>query len=151
MFQVIPPPHDLSDVIDKSPSYISATTQSIELVYYVDDVSEWFRDGLNFAYMTWGLAASMTQTEYLPGDTQVLALIASHNNDGFGIMVWMSNGIVSDTSWKCTDVTPADDSWMYIGFDDSSWPHAVVITEHYTSVTQNYVNGHTGVDNIMTS
>ena len=36
----------------------------------------------------------------------------------------MSNGVVSDTSWRCTDDQPAGDAWKSAGFDDSGWSAA---------------------------
>ena len=41
-----------------------------------------------------------------------------------GLMVYISTGIVSDTSWKC--VSDLDYSnWTSPGFDDSQWPAAI--------------------------
>lgn len=60
-------------------------------------------------------------------NAQVIAIEGQTDDDTkAGIIVSTNDDfIVTDTSWKCTNVK--DDGWVDIDFDDSAWPSAVEV------------------------
>ena len=53
---------------------------------------------------------------------------------GFGVMLWMSNGYVTDTSWKCINAQSiSGDAWRLAGYDDSAWPAALMTGDSTTA------------------
>lgn len=56
-------------------------------------------------------------------DLEVVAILVKNTGGPSRIMAIFSNGVRSDSSWKCT--TNAHNGWHTTNFDDSSWPHAV--------------------------
>ncbi|XP_031574613.1 uncharacterized protein LOC116308348 isoform X2 [Actinia tenebrosa] len=56
-------------------------------------------------------------------DIEVVAILVKNTGGPSGLMATFSNGIRTDSSWKCTTTTYKN--WHTTNFDDSSWPHAV--------------------------
>ena len=95
-------------------------TGDLELQYAVDDHIVIYGDGLT-------VATSRSDTTHIPSNTRVLAFQASNAGGPKAVVIWLSNGVVSDTSWRCTDDQPAGAAWMYAGFDDSGWLNATSV------------------------
>lgn len=67
-----------------------------------------------------------TVTKYvIPPNSNVIGLRChiGARLDG-GILGSFSNGLITNASWRCSDVT--EQGWSEAGFDDSSWKHATV-------------------------
>ena len=67
-----------------------------------------------------------------------------------GVLASTSTGVVTDASWKCSDVEQT--GWHLAGFDDAAWSHATVVTPNNGSISEinseaewiwsEYDNGH---------
>ena len=77
----------------------------------------------------------------VPDNTRLLSVWASgHKNDNPdllahekpGILIKLSNGLTTDTHWRCRYSAPYDShnkaDFNELAYDDSDWPHAVVRT-----------------------
>ena len=67
-----------------------------------------------------------TYTVEIDHSFDTLAVFVTNIFDTIGIMAETSTGIVTDTSWKCTDQTQSS-RWKTKRFNDSLWPRAVVL------------------------
>jgi len=68
-----------------------------------------------------------TKTCTLPGSVSVIAIAAENTDRAGGILCSTRDGsIVSDRTWKCTDVYQPDTKWASTGFDDSDWKPACI-------------------------
>src|SRR6218665_1742468 len=68
----------------------------------------------------------------LPWTARVIAVQGTDLHVVGGILASTDDGsILTDSSWKCTNVLYR--GWQLIGFDDSSWPSAYVISLHQTT------------------
>jgi hypothetical protein len=64
----------------------------------------------------------VTKTCNLSGLVSVIAISAENTDRAGGILCSTSDGsIVSDRTWKCTDVYQPDTKWTTAVFDDSKW------------------------------
>ena len=70
-----------------------------------------------------------SSTEYaIPGNTRVISVEGVDKGDPFGILGSLSNGMVTNSSWKCHTIKHF--GWNLPDFDDSSWPAAVEVASH---------------------
>ena len=67
-------------------------------------------------------------TYRVPGNTRVLSVAGKDLGGNFGILGSMSNGLVTDESWKCSSLLSS--GWNSPDFDDQDWPFAKVIANH---------------------
>ncbi|KAK6174145.1 hypothetical protein SNE40_017476 [Patella caerulea] len=58
----------------------------------------------------------------IPHSTKVLAIKCESWGGQCGLSVILSNGVKTDTSWKCSD--NEEDGWNTAGFDDKDWRNA---------------------------
>ena len=58
-------------------------------------------------------------TVTIPDRTKLIAVKAVDNNNYAGFIGSLSNGLVTDGSWKCTRDLATD--WEKLNFDDSKW------------------------------
>ena len=67
----------------------------------------------------------------IPGDTRVVSVEGRNTILDSGILGSFSNGLVTNESWKCSNIwSPGLNS---PDFDDSQWSAAVVVAEHGAS------------------
>ena len=68
-------------------------------------------------------------TYRVPGNTRVLSVAGEDYGGGyFGILGSISNGQVTNETWKCSSVMSS--GWNSPNFDDQSWLLAKVIANH---------------------
>ena len=86
---------------------------------------EMFADGQSLGKdSNWG-----DPTTYLvPGNTRVLSVAGKDLEGNFGIFGSVSNGLVTDESWKCSSFPYP--GWNSPDFDDQGWHFANVIANH---------------------
>ena len=100
----------------------TVAAQNAEINLFIDDHGEVF---LNGAFLT-------TDTTAFPAtidaDLNCMAILAVNDAWGGGIYfstVWDNaagpDTLVSDSTWMCTNRTPANDDWKATGFDDAAW------------------------------
>lgn len=70
-----------------------------------------------------------TATDFIiPANTKIIAVEAKNFHFRPGILGSLSNGLVTDSGWKCSSrVHPG---WNHRDFDDRNWPAAVVVARH---------------------
>jgi len=63
-----------------------------------------------------------------PSKTKVITVFVYNGPNGFGGFLGVfSNGLVTDSSWKCKEsVIKPHDGWKQTNFTDKSWPNAFV-------------------------
>jgi len=91
-----------------------------------DDNLTVFADGRLVGYN--GGAWDQPRWLSFPSETNVIAVLVYNGPNGFGGFLGVfSNGVVTDSSWKCneTSITP-DDGWEQTNFPDNAWPNAFV-------------------------
>ena len=100
-------------------------TADITAVFTCDDEMEMFADGVRLGKdNNWRLS-----TEYvIPGNTRVISVSGKDNGYDYGILGSLSNGMITNASWKCKDHEYP--RWNFPDFDDSNWPAAVVVAKH---------------------
>ena len=70
-----------------------------------------------------------TTTDFvIPGNTKIIAVAAKSFHLHLGIRGSFSNGLVTNSSWKCSD--RFHHGWKLRGFNDRDWPAAVEIINH---------------------
>jgi len=70
-----------------------------------------------------------SSTEYIiPGNTRVISVLGIDSGYQYGILGSLSNGMVTNASWKCDAVEYPQ--WKLPEFDDSNWAPAVEVAEH---------------------
>ena len=115
-----------SDFVNKR---VSASTERVEIepvhtpisvIIATDDAATVYVDG-EVKITT----VSMVQSRFnIDSSNRVIALdIINDRPLLIGFTIMMSNGIVSDSSWKCTDAFNTVD-WMQVGYNDQWWPNA---------------------------
>lgn len=86
---------------------------------------EIFADGASLGQDKYWDAA----TDYvIPGNTRVISVAGNDTGYQFGILGSLSNGQVTDASWKCS--SESYPGWNCPDFDDSNWPAAVEIAKN---------------------
>ena len=86
---------------------------------------EMFADGQSLGTdSNWGNAT----TYLVPGNTRVLSVAGKDLGGNFGILGSMSNGLLTDESWKCRSFLHP--GWNFPDFDDQGWHSASVIPNH---------------------
>ena len=77
-------------------------------------------------------------TVQIPGKTSILAVKIEDTYGLGGSLGTLSDGRVTDSSWKCTDTAPGV-NWASPTFDDSNWPPALASYPnfHITSLASN--------------
>ena len=101
------------------------STTGINATFTCDNEMEMFADGVSLGQdKHWPLA-----TDYvIPGNTRVISVAGVDRGSKFGILGSFSNGLVTDTSWKCSN--NFNPGWNSPDFDDSSWPAAKEVAKH---------------------
>ena len=70
-----------------------------------------------------------TTTDFvIPGNTKIIAVAAMSFHSHSGIRGSFSNGLVTNSSWKCSGRFHL--GWNIRGFDDRDWPAAVEFPSH---------------------
>ena len=97
----------------------------ITAVFTCDNNMEMFADGVSLKTDNdW-----RSSTEYvIPGNTRVISVAGVDKGQVFGILGSLSNGMVTNASWKCN--TAEYSGWKSPDFDDSNWPAAVEVAKH---------------------
>ena len=90
-----------------------------------DNSMEMFADGQSLGTdSNWENAT----TYLVSGNTRVLSVAGIDLGGNFGILGSMSNGLVTDESWKCSSFPYP--GWNFPDFDDQGWHSASVIANH---------------------
>ena len=95
-------------------------------MFTCDNEMEMFADGVSLGKDNdW-----TSSTEYIiPGNTRVISVSGvDWGGRYFGLLGSFSNGMVTNSSWKCEDDEYS--GWNSPDFDDSSWPAAVEVATH---------------------
>lgn len=67
----------------------------------------------------------------IPGNTRVVSVVAKAQKlRRGGILGSLSNGLVTNSGWKCSDGPFPGCKWMTQDFDDRMWPTAKEIVSH---------------------
>lgn len=67
----------------------------------------------------------------IPGNTRVVSVVAKTQKfKRAGILGSLSNGLVTNSDWKCSDGPFPGCKWMTQDFDDRMWPTAKEIVFH---------------------
>lgn len=74
----------------------------------------------------------------IPGDTRVVSVEGRNTLWDSGILGSFSNGLVTNESWKCSNIWSP--GLNFPDFDDSQWPAAVAVAENGFS-PWGYING----------
>ncbi|KAK6169073.1 hypothetical protein SNE40_020194 [Patella caerulea] len=88
-----------------------------------DNIMYFYADGVQYTNKNdndWTKSSPVS----IPGDTQVVAVKCKDLHVVAGIKLALSNGIKTDTTWKCSKTYAV--GWNKPGFDDSNWPNAIV-------------------------
>ena len=82
---------------------------------------ELFADGISLGKDNeqWNTATNFV----IPGNTTIIAVAAKNSHRPPGILGSLSNGLVTNSSWKCNN--RRDPGWNYRDFDDRNWTAAV--------------------------
>ena len=64
----------------------------------------------------------------IPGNTKVIAVAATNSRLPPGILGSSSNGLVTNSSWKCSE--QVNHGWKSPDFDDHNWPPAKELKRH---------------------
>ena len=90
------------------------------------DSMELFADGVSLGKDNdwWGTATDFV----IPGNTKVIAVAAKNTHFPPGILGSFSNGLVTNSSWKCSEQLLQ--GWNSRDFDDRSWPAALEMKRH---------------------
>ena len=64
----------------------------------------------------------------IPGNTRVISVSGIDRGHQYGILGSLSNGMVTNASWKCNTVKCPE--WNSPDFNDSNWPAAVEVASH---------------------
>ena len=79
-----------------------------------------------------------TTTDFvIPSNTKIIAVKAKSFRPG--IRGSFSNGLVTNSSWKCSD--RFNHGWNILGFDDGNWPAAVEIPQHHGDALEGNIAG----------
>lgn len=68
----------------------------------------------------------VARTFLVPGNTRVISVFAENTRGRFGTRGSLSNGLITDESWKCS--SKWFPGWNLPDFDDKHWSHAVVVS-----------------------
>ena len=90
-------------------------TDSFVFISTADDEHWVYADGIEIGH---GVLATPLMSTILDG-TRLIAVKAVDFNNYAGFIGSSSNGIVTDSSWKCTRDLVTD--WEKLNFDDSKW------------------------------
>jgi len=119
--------HEIGALQDmkKSEESREIPVQNITAVFTCDNEMEMFADGVSL-----GKDDDWTSsTEYvIPENTRVISVSGVDKGSQFGILGSLSNGMVTNASWKCH--TFKYSGWKSPEFDDSNWPAAVEVANH---------------------
>ena len=91
------------------------------------DTMELFADGISLGKSN---DRRRTVTDFvIPGNTKIIAVAAESFRFHSGIRGSFSNGLVTNSSWKCSKHSHL--GWNTRCFDDFSWPAAVEFPNHH--------------------
>ncbi|XP_078362114.1 uncharacterized protein LOC144646407 isoform X2 [Oculina patagonica] len=61
------------------------------------------------------------------GTTKTITVSVHNNHQGYGGFLGIfSNGVVTDSSWKCKETNTTENGWQDTNFTDDAWPYAYV-------------------------
>ena len=94
-------------------------------MFTCDDEMEMFADGVSLGRdNNW-----QKSTKYvIPGNTRVISVSGADKHSEFGILGSLSNGMITNASWKCEDY--GEPGWNSPDFDDSNWSAAEEVANH---------------------
>ena len=108
---------------------------SIQAKVRCDDIAIIYVDGVQQ-----GVTTGYTDRwiSMVPNDASLVAVDCENFSQGDpgGLLVWLANGVISDTTWKCSATN--DTNWYGLGYDDSAWMNAYVVQDNPTSTTDRY-------------
>ena len=99
--------------------------QKVNLTICTDDSGSIFVDGVRVL----NTEVFKTYSVEINHSFDILAVFVTNILGHIGIMAETSTGIVTDTSWKCTDREQRP-GWITKRFNDSLWPSAVIIAHN---------------------
>ena len=88
-----------------------------------DDRAYIYTDG-DFLMTIRGPFSTFTAT--LPDNTRLLSVNATDTGGGYGIIIKLSNGFVTDTHWRCSNTY--NDNWNKLSFNDDEWEPPRIVT-----------------------
>ena len=101
------------------------TSEQINVAIATDDTAKVYVDG-KLVIKT----STLTLTQFtISSLSRVIALDIASVLVPIGFTIQMSNGIVSDASWKCVDAFDSN-NWMNTHFDDRQWRSAVAFVQN---------------------
>jgi len=119
--------HEIDAIQDMkhSEEFREIPPENITAVFTCDDEMEMFADGVSLGKdINWEIS-----TEYvIPGNTRVISVSGIDKGHQYGILGSLSNGLVTNASWKCDNVKYL--GWNSPAFNDSNWPAAVEVAKH---------------------
>ena len=97
-------------------------------IFTCKDIMELFADGISLGKDNekWRIPTDFV----IPGDNKIIAVAAQSFQFRSGILGSFSNGLVTNSSWKCSDRLHR--GWNLRDFDDRNWPAAVEIPRHHS-------------------
>ena len=87
-----------------------------------DDVADLYADG---AFLTTITNPFITSVVTLRDDTGLLAVCGENKIGHYGFIIKLSNGVVTDTHWRCNNTEHSD--WYKLSYNDEDWQPAKII------------------------
>ncbi|XP_022779754.1 uncharacterized protein LOC111321200 isoform X1 [Stylophora pistillata] len=103
--------------------------ENITLRFQCEGLMDLFADGLPIGRHNNADPRSPTKF-VISGNTRVLSVISRSQIRRGGILGSLSNGLITNSSWKCMDDPYPGCKWMTPDFDDRMWPAAKEIVFH---------------------
>ena len=89
-----------------------------------DDMADIYADG-DFPQKIRSPFSPSTVT--IPDNTRLLAVRGTNIGGGYGFIIKHSNGLVTDTHWKCSNTQyTTHDKWYELSYNDDDWEPAKV-------------------------
>ena len=89
----------------------------------VEDIADVYADGDFLMTLRSPLS---TSTATLPDNTRLLAVRATNTGAGYGFIIKLSNGFVTDTHWRCSNTY--NNNWNKLSLNDDEWQPARVLS-----------------------
>ena len=90
-----------------------------ELEGRADDKADIYADGV---YLKTIRSPWETSTVTLPNNTRLLGVRAENTGGDYGFIIKLSNGFVTDTHWRCSNIE--HDNWYKLKYNDDDWQPA---------------------------
>ena len=90
-----------------------------ELEGRADDEADIYADGV---YLKTIRSPFKTSTVTLPNNTRLLGVRTENTGGVYGFIIKLSNGFVTDTHWRCSNIE--HDNWYKLKYNDDDWQPA---------------------------